>query len=336
MTFAVEKGTLPGVKDLDATVWILKDGAGAQATVWPALGFNCFQWEVQRGDQTWSLLHAEADLCSDPRPTRSGIPILFPFPNRIRDGRFTWAGTEYQLPINDHSKKNAIHGFACRRPWRVIDQGVHATSAWVTGAFQGSRDAPDCVAFWPGDYEIHITYRLGSNFLRLEATVNSPGPGDVPFGLGYHPYFRLPFTTGVRADECTVSVPARSYWALEETLPSGERRPVDAARDLNQPHRLADLQLDDILTDLPSVPPSAEGLCERAVIQGAPGAALRLFCSEGFREMVVFTPGNRLSIAVEPYTCVTDAVNLQARGVDAGWRVARPGQPWTGVVEMRI
>ena len=31
------------------------------------------------------------------KPTRSGFPILFPFPNRIRDGKFDWQGNTYQL-----------------------------------------------------------------------------------------------------------------------------------------------------------------------------------------------------------------------------------------------
>jgi aldose 1-epimerase len=111
---------------------------------------------------------------------------------------------------------------------------------------------------------------------------------------------------------------------------------VDAARDLNNPRRLGDLQLDDILTDFPAAPPGADGLYGRAVIKGTPNTALRLFCSEAFREMVVFTPGNRQSFCVEPYTCVTDAIHLQAQGIDAGWQTVQAGKPWTGVVEMRI
>lgn len=43
-----------------------------------------------------------------------------------------------------------------------------------------------------------------------------------------------------------------------------------------------------------------------------------------FRELVVYTPPNRNAVCLEPYTCATDAVNLQPRGIDAGWRVLEP------------
>ena len=161
MPFAVHTRTQPGVTGRDATIFVLDDGAGGRAEVWPALGFNCFRWQAVRDGRTLDLLYADPALFGDGRPTRSGIPILFPFPNRIRDGRFSWDGKEYRLPINDPSGKNAIHGFACRRPWRVVGQGADASSAWVTGEFQTGRDAPDCLPLWPADHLIRVTHRLG-------------------------------------------------------------------------------------------------------------------------------------------------------------------------------
>jgi aldose 1-epimerase len=335
MPFAARTRTQEGGAGLNATVYVLEDGGGGRAEVWPALGFNCFHWSAVRGGTALDLLYADPALFANGRPTRSGIPVLFPFPNRIRDGRFTWEGQDYQLPLNDPAAKNAIHGFACRRPWRVLDHDGDGASAWVTAAFRGSLDAPDCRDLWPADYEIRLTVRLGLGSLRLEAEVTNPDRVPLPFGLGYHPYFRLPFVPGERAEECLVEVPARSYWVLEESLPTGAREPVDAARDLNRPRRYAELQLDDVLTDLPAGPASA-GLRERALVQAAPGATLRLLASADFREMVVFTPPHRQAFAAEPYTCATDALNLQQRGIDAGLRVLPPGASWSGVVEMRV
>jgi aldose 1-epimerase len=334
MSFAVLTRTEPGLMNRDATIYVLQHGAEAWAEVWPALGFNCIRWQVKHQDAPLDLLYDDPDLFGEGRPTRSGIPILFPFPNRLRDGRFTWDGKEYQLPCNESGGKNAIHGFVCQRPWRVVGHGADDAKAWVTGEFRGSVDAADCNDFWPADYLLRMTYVLTPGQLRLETEVVNPDQKPLPFGLGFHPYFRLPFTAGAKSEECQVTVPARSYWQLQECLPTGERLPVDAKHDLNSPRRYGDLQLDDVLTDLPNLGPDANGLRECAAIWGTPEVTLRVRCSPSFREMVVFTPGHRQAFCVEPYTCVTDAMNLQARGVDAGWLVLPPGDRWTGVVEM--
>jgi aldose 1-epimerase len=317
---------------------MLEDGAGSVAEVWPALGFNCFRCCIVRQGQPLELLYSDPALFSDGRPTRSGIPVLFPFPNRIRAGRFSWGGKDYQLPLNDSTQQNAIHGFACRKPWRVADSGANEENAWVTGVFRCSIDSPDCAGLWPADHEIRLTVRLGRETLRLEAVVRNPDSVPLPFGLGYHPYFRLPFTeTGDTADDCTIEVRAAEYWALAENLPTGERNPVDAARDLNRPRRFGELHLDDVLTALPERAARMDGLIERAAIVGAAGGApMRLFCSAAFREMVVFTPPHRKAFCVEPYTCMTDAINLQVCAIDAGWLVLPPGGTWSAVVELWV
>ena len=335
MTFQVRREARPPVGGLDGTIFVLEESGGAaRAEVFPAFGFNCYRWQARGLD----LLYWEPQHFLDGRPTRCGIPILFPFPNRIRDGRFTWAGKEYRLPPNDSSGKNAIHGFACRKPWRVVGHGADGHSAWVTGEFQAGADAPEARPLWPADYRLRVTFRLAADRLRVEAQVENLERAPLPFGLGYHPYFRVPLSPGGKADDCRVQAGARSYWELQESLPTGTRKPVDAARDLNAPRRFTDLQLDDVLTDLESLAPSAADVLvlRGAVRQGTDQGKLELWAAPAFRELVLFTPPHRQAVCLEPYTCTTDAVNLQARGVEAGWLVLAPGQSWSGVVEMRV
>jgi aldose 1-epimerase len=81
------------------------------------------------------------------------------------------------------------------------------------------------------------------------------------------------------------------------------------------------LKLDDVLTALEF--PSPRGICR--LVDLGKNAEFQLHFDRVFRELVIYTPGGRPEvIAVEPYTQTTDAINLQARGIDAGLRVLKP------------
>ena len=69
------------------------------------------------------------------------------------------------------------------------------------------------------------------------------------------------------------------------------------------------------------------------LLEPARDLSLRLKADAVFRNLVIFTPPHREAIAVEPYTCITDAINLQARGVDAGLLVLPPGGSWQAALE---
>ncbi|MBY0232132.1 MAG: aldose 1-epimerase [Gemmataceae bacterium] len=323
MGFRIEKATADGVQGLDPTLFVLHGPDGARAEVWPALGFNCFKWLAPRGGALLDLLYADPALFTGGRPTRSGVPVLFPFPNRIRDGRFSWAGKDYALELNDPAKKNAAHGWACRVPWKVVEHGADESGAWITGEYHGKAEN------WPAEHLLTLTIKLGRGTLRFDAEVTNLDKAELPFGLGYHPYFRI-------APEAMVEVPAAKMWPAAENLPTGEPVAVDAGRDLNRPRLLSSLELDDVLTDLPKRAGRMDGLIERAALGIGEGQPLRMFCSPAFREMVVYTPPHRQAFAVEPYTCTTDAVNLQARGLDAGWLVLPPGEQWKASVELWV
>jgi len=312
------------------TVYTLRrPDVGSLVEVWPAHGFNCLRWQVGGRD----MLYGAPDWADNPVPTRSGVPILFPFPNRIRDGVLEYRGRTYRLPKNDSTKANAIHGFAPRNPWRVSGYGADATSARIHGDFQISVDSPHSADLWPGDAILSVVYRLTPERLRVEMRVRNTGDGAVPFGLGLHPYFRPPDPDLSRA---ILHAPARSVWCLDNGLPTGDRRPPPDELNWNRPRAIGGTQLDTVYGGLGAIAEDAGGTLLRATLGHVerPGR-LEMWTTPDFRESVLFTPPHRQAVCLEPYTCVTDAVNLQARGVDAGWRELPAGGQWAGVVEFR-
>ena len=319
-------------------VYTLSHGGGeACAEIWPDHGFNCLRWQVRCGDQLCDALYADKRWHEDPVPTRSGVPILFPFPNRIRDGRYHFGGRDVQLPCNDPARKNAIHGFAPRRPWRVVGHGVEHDNAWLRGRFQASIDAPDTRALWPSNYRLSAVIRLRKDALRYDFRVENVGQEPFPFGLGMHPYFRFPQAKpDADIGRYRLRAPAAAIWVLEENLPTGEREPVSGSLDWNEERLVGNTVLDTLYTKLrTTTSPDGDLVCRAELRHAGASGVLRVWTDGAFRELVLFTPPHRRAVCIEPYTCATDAINLDARGIDVGWRVLQPGGESSAVVEFR-
>ncbi len=314
----------------DRTLIRLVSDGGAEATIYPAVGFNLIDWRVPTPAGPVQVMHAEPDVLAGGSGTRSGCPILFPFPNRIAGATFEFGGRTYDLPPAHPGDPNAIHGFCAKSPWT---QYAASGPTAVTGVFRLSRDAAAVADSWPGDLELRITFDLGDSALRLTSHVANVGEGPAPFGMGFHPYF-TPLGAESLA-EARLQVSAAERWVLSDLIPTGEREPVTGDCDLHTPVAIGQRVLDDVLTGLPQFTPDSDGLMARARLVGG-SASVHLRCDSATRDVVVFTPANREAVAIEPYTCPTDAVHLAARESDVGWRVLEPGDSWTGVVELSI
>ena len=315
--------------------------SGSAAEIAPARGFNCFRFDAVLNGRTVRVLASEPEFPAGGKPSHSGVPLLFPFPNRVKAGEYVIDQQESHLmPLGDgpgeaHSDGagNAIHGFVFDRPWRVTETG----EGRATGAFTLSEDAADRLDLWPSDFTLTVTYTLSGATLRCDLKVENVGGEPLPFGLGAHPYFVLPLGDGGTAADCRITVPAAGRWESIGGIPTGEI--VDAAGeyDLRNGPKFGDLTLDDVYTRVAA----ADGVITSVIEDPAAGLRVVQRCDAAFREQVVFTPpwfktGDRGAICIEPYTCATDVINLQARGADAGLRTLEPGGAFAAWFEIGV
>lgn len=299
---------------------ILKNAeSGAAARILPEMGFNLYQLQIPVGSRTVDVLDAASEFeTTGQTPSHSGIPLLFPFPNRIKGAKYNWGGREYVLAgIHQDGRGNSIHGLVIDRPWRVIERESDA----VVGHFQLSIDAPDRRAVWPADFLIEVRYEMQESALRCDVRVVNPDKAPLPFGFGTHSYFKVPLSAGSRRNDCLIQAPAAEEWELVDCLPTGKRLPVAGRKDLREGQELEGLKLDDVLTGL-----SANGAqIDTIVMDPSAGLEVRQAFDKAFRELVVYTPPHGRSVCLEPYTCTTDAIHLAEQGIDGGWRVLAPG-----------
>lgn len=305
------------------TIYTLADGeSGARAQVISSYGFNLFDLVLPVDGQPRPTLFAVEGFADNPAsPGRSGIPVLFPFPNRIRAAQYEFQGKTYTLKANNGP--NAIHGYALNVPWEVVQAQAAPQGAVIEGRFQLSRHNPDALPLWPADAVLTMKYTLAGRALTLDIQVSNPTDKPLPYGFGLHPYFRLPLAPGGDPSQTRVILPASRQWTLKDFLPTGEIVDVDDRLDFRQGKPLQNLKLDDVLTGLAL----DDGRVVCRLVDQKAQTEFRMTCSQAFRELVVFTPAWAENvISVEPYTQTTDAVNLQAQGVDAGLRVLGHGE----------
>lgn len=316
---------------------LLTDPAtGSTARIAPHIGFNCYELQVLVSGTSINVIDADPQFpAGQARPSGHGIPLLFPFPNRIRKGQYTWQGRQYELAPSNvpfDPVGNAIHGFCLDRPWRVTVSGRQ----YAVGEFQLSVDARDRLPFWPADALIQVRYELRRSCLRADITIANPDDSPLPWGFGTHPYFRLPLGAKSEQKHCLIEASAAEAWELIDCLPTGIRRPIPADKDLREGAYFDQLHLDDVFTTQQpehDAPASVQSI-QHLIMDETAGLQVLQRCDPVFRELVVYTPPNRSAICLEPYTCVTDAINLQGRDINTGWRVLDPGDEFRTWIEI--
>lgn len=249
----------------------------------------------------------------DQLPPKGCGAVLVPWPNRIRDGRYTFDGTSYQLALTEPAERNAIHGLGRWVRWAKVRHDPDRVTLRLDIAPQPG---------YPFEVRAEVSYALHAEHgLTVTIAARNLGGRRAPFGAGSHPYLS---THGHPLAETRVRLPAREMVVVDEKqVPVGARPVSGTPYDYRRGKRLHDVQLDRGFTAL-----STSGGRGAAEVSTRDGGA-RLWFDETFRFLQMFTmeeltPG-RPAIAMEPMTCASDAFNS-----GAGLIVLEPGGAWTG------
>jgi aldose 1-epimerase len=245
--------------------------------------------------------------------------ILLPWPNRLADGRYAFAGQTHQLPMDEQETRTAIHGLARWANWRVgaeaeAEGESRATARLVLHPRPG----------YPFALAVEVTYVLDADGLTVQTVARNVGAAALPFGIGFHPYL----TAGTRlVDSARLRVPAGRMLEIDaRKLPTGRLLDVaGSAFDFRQTRPIGDLQIDTCFVDLER---DAGG---RAWIELAAERRVRLWLDAAFPFVQVFTGDTlvperrRQGLAVEPMTCPANAFRS-----GLGLLVLQPGERFSG------
>jgi aldose 1-epimerase len=247
--------------------------------------------------------------------------LLMPWPNRIANAEYRFAGQEYHLAVNEPRTGSAIHGLTRTKPWRLVD----ASGATVTLALDLPPDAG-----YPFSLGMTATYSLSDSGLAVRVTATNRGDAACPFGAGAHPYVRLAGDGMI--DDALLHLPADATLEADERgIPTGLERSVDTtAFDFRVPRTVGKVVLDTAFTQLRA---GKDGII-RIALTGANGRAGAEVWMDGSHRYAMIYSGDTLAdasrrrrgLAVEPMTCAPDAFNS-----GAGLIELQPGETHTSM-----
>ncbi len=241
------------------------------------------------GGRLEELVLGGVKVIGDPHPrayTDSyAAAILFPFANRVADGRYTFEGASYQLSINETGRGHALHGLVYDREFRVISSEDREEEKSVTLEYvAGGVDMG-----FPFSFGLKLIYTLSKLGLSLMVVVENLGADVLPYTLGWHPYF----LSSDRGKSQLNFSGVHSYPTDAQSLSS-----VSVPNPLDELTTIGDRTFDDTFS-----------LERGTVTYTTPGHAVVVTSDalQGFLQ--VYTPPESQAVAIEPTSGISDSFN---------------------------
>lgn len=237
-----------------------------------------------------------------------GIPILYPWANRLGGNDYENNGTVVRLTpgqggVRADEHGLPIHGVLAAYPgWRVGEQSENALTA--TADFGAD---PGLLAAFPFPHVLTQSITLTDRRLTIETTVTPTASAAVPLCFGYHPYFTIP---GVPRSQWRLTTPRMRHLSVDgRGIPTGEHQNWTGGGQ-----SLESVTYDDGFDEVPA----------GATFTLAGGdRRIDVTLEMGYPAAQLFAPGTDSLVAIEPMAAPTDALR---RG---NYRSAMPGAPET-------
>jgi aldose 1-epimerase len=239
------------------------------------------------------------------RGSSAGIPLLYPWANRLAESRYRVLGQEVVLDKSSPLLHFDEHGLPMHGvPWPLLRWLVtEARQEFITA--QLDWFSSDLLALFPFRHRVELVATLRPDGLTLETTVLASSEGPVPVSFGFHPYFG--FSELSRANWYLKLSAMRKLVLDGRGIPTGDEERFAGFND-----ELGESSFDD-----------GFALMDEQTTFAVAGAACKVSVEllAGFRYAQIFAPKDKDYIALEPMTAPANAL-----GNGRGLRFVAPGE----------
>lgn len=180
----------------------------------PPIGGSIARFDFRNGGQRVPILRG-TDSSGGDILSAASFPLV-PFVNRIRDGRFHFAGRTIFLQPNMVGDPSPLHGQGWLGVWEVTSvSGQEAELQFHHPAGE-----------WPWAYQARQYFRLDEAGLTIELSCRNLSAKSMPCGLGQHPYFHCTSETRLQTE-------VEHVWTIDDKVLPVERIAATGQFDLS-------------------------------------------------------------------------------------------------------
>jgi aldose 1-epimerase len=273
---------------------ILKSSSGVSLTCVPDFGANIRELFLLKNNHPIQVLDGFKTFEQLQQNEKSRGIFLIPFPNRIKDGKYSFEGKEYPLTITKPKEQNAIHGFLWNRKFELTESVLQENSATIELQHHYHGDYAGFLFPFLTDLILNLT----ASELKITVAITNTGKTNMPLGIGWHPYFS--FQKNV--NDLLLQIPASDILETDERMiPTGNRKIYNEFQELQK--------IENNLFDTCFKFLQAEKTYETKIFDAVTNTTIILWQEITFPYLQIYIPPERNSIAVEPMTCPANAFN---------------------------
>jgi aldose 1-epimerase len=223
---------------------------------------------------------------------------LFPFPNRINSGKYSFSEKDYQLFVNFPHEDNAIHGLVFKSTFDITEKKESDSGAILILNYAPKEDLKG----YPFKFKLSIEYSFGfQNGLKISTTIENLDNINMPVGHGWHPYLKLKSSV----DELLFEFPSnKSYEVNEKMIPTGSTKIYKHYNTLTK--------IDSDSFDTCFALDNSNPIALIKLIDPELDGGISVWQETGVNKynfLQIYTPEHRKTIAIEPMTCIPNAFN---------------------------
>jgi len=223
--------------------------------------------------------------------------LLIPWPNRIRDGRYSFDGRDFQLGLSEATWGNASHGLVRWAAWTLEEHSPGSVSLTYRLMAQSG---------YPWTVDLHVLYDLSADGLTVTQTATNLSSSTVPFASGAHPYLRV---GPGPVDEWELTLPASTRLLTDDQrIPVAEEPVEGTPYDFRVSRPIRATVLDHAFGDLDR---DESGVAAVTVRDPSSGDGVALWLDDRHDWIQVYSaeedPTPRRALAIEPMTAPPDA-----------------------------